>query len=202
MSRLAGVFAPHTQGAPTAERLAEALGAFAESASSGPLTVAWTPDASAETTRMLAVAAGTSSIAPAISGLESAGGRFAVLRWDPERGEGFLAVDPLGAASIFLYDDGSRLTFATEVADLLRIVPRRPAPNLPAVVRWLADGSTERGDTLFEGVRRLPGGHVLRLSTRGWRTDQYWSPRYAGLAEADYATRLLEAIATAVERAG
>jgi asparagine synthase (glutamine-hydrolysing) len=201
VSRLAGVFAPHGKGAPTAERLAEALGASAESASSGSITVAWTPGASAETTPTLAVAAGSSSLPPIVGALESAGGRFAVLRWDSDRGEGFLAVDPLAAASLFLYDDGSQLTFATEVADLLRILPRRPAPNPRAVVRWLADGSTERGDTLFEGVRRLPGGHVVRLSERGWRTDHYWSPRYAGIAEGDHETRLLEAVAAAVERA-
>jgi asparagine synthase (glutamine-hydrolysing) len=200
VSRLAGVFAPRQQGAPTAERLAEALGAFAESVAVGPLTVAWTSDAAAQVGPVLAVAAGSSGLEPGTS-LDSTPGRFAVVRWDAQSGAGFLAVDPLGAASLFLHDDGSQLTFASEVADLLRLLPRRPPPNRRALVRWLADGSTERGDTLYEGVRRLPGGHAVRLGDRGWRSEQYWSLRYAGVAAEHAETRLLEAVAGAVDRA-
>jgi asparagine synthetase B (glutamine-hydrolysing) len=203
VSRLAGVFAPQRQGAPTAERLAEALGPSAEFAAAGPVAVAWTRDASAQTSPVLSVT-NSSSLPDAAVELESLRGRFALLRWDPGRAEGFLAVDPLGAASLFLHDDGSQLTFASEAADLLRILAVRPSPSRRAIVRWLADGSTERGETLFEGVRRLAGGHVVRLSRLGWTSDSYWAPRYTGIADGDvlqHRARLRGGVEAAVERA-
>jgi asparagine synthase (glutamine-hydrolysing) len=202
VSRLAGVFAPRRQGAPTPERLVEALGASATSASTGPLSVAWTSGFAAQTTPNLAVTA-RDSPADSVAALESSGGRSVSVGWDAQRGEGFLAVDPLGAASLFLHDDGARLTFASEVADMLRLLSRRPPPNERALVRWLADGSTERADTFYEGIRRLPGGHVVRLSKEGWRTECYWAPRYEGVSAggaADNALRLREAVTDAVDR--
>ena len=200
---MTGVFAPKRQGAPTVERLAEALDASSASASRGPIAVAWTHDAAAQTAPVLAVAAG--GIAPAAPTIPtSPAGPFAAVRWDPERGEGFLAVDPLGAASLFVYDDGSRLTFASELADLLHLLHRRPSPNHHALVRWLADGTTERGETFFDGVRRLPGGYAVRLDERGWRSERYWSPHYVGVTDGqrvEHETRLAEGVAAAVERA-
>jgi len=202
VSRLAGVFAPQRQGAPTPERLVEALGASAQSAAAGPAAVGWTAGASVQTSPALAVTAG-GAVLDSTAGLETGSAR-AAFRWNVETGEGFLAVDPLGAASLFLHGNGARLTFATELIDLLRLIPVRPAPNRGAVISWLADGSVPRGETLYEGIQRLPGGHVVRLGNRGWRTERYWSPRYAGVADgspAEQETRVLEAVVDAVDRA-
>lgn len=200
MSRLAGVFAPRRKGAPTAERLAEVLGASADSFAAGALSVAWTPGTPAQSEPVLGLAVGTSGVDPGAA-IETMQGRFALVRWDAARDEGLLAVDKLGAASLFLHDDGAQLTFATELVDLLRMLPRRPAPYSPAVVRWLADGSTERGDTLFEGVTRLPGGHLVRLNDEGWKSVRYWSPRYAPGTRDDHQRRLRAEVEAAVERA-
>jgi asparagine synthase (glutamine-hydrolysing) len=167
------------------------------------VAIAWTQGAWAQISQVLGVSTGGSPPEGA-TGLESLRGRFAMLRWNAERSEGLLAVDRLGAASLFLHDDGSQLTFASEAADLLRILAVRPAPSRRAIVRWLADGSIERGETLFEGVRRLAGGHVVRLSRDGWTSGCYWAPRYTGIADGDvlqHRARLRGEIEAAVERA-
>jgi asparagine synthase (glutamine-hydrolysing) len=180
----------------------EALDARSASASLGPLSLAWTTPAVANTSGALAVATGSITDVPTRFDAEES--PAAVVSWDPAAGDGFLAVDPLGAASLFIHEDGGRLLFASEVVDLLRLLPRRPTPNPGAIVRWLADGTLARGDTLFDGVRRLAGGHVVRLNERGWRTERYWSPRFGGAAEGDaaeQAARLRDGIAAAVERA-
>lgn len=114
-----------------------------------------------------------------IAALAGLRGSFAVALWDESAGRGLVAVDQLGAGALFLGETGGVLHFATELEDLLRLLPRRPAPEAAAVVHWLADGFLERGQTLYEGVRRLAGGHALELDTRRWRETHYWAPRYA-----------------------
>lgn len=110
--------------------------------------------------------------------LERLRGGFAVVLWDPETREGILAVDQLGVGGLFLHESRGRLSFATEVRDLVRLLPSGPAPAAASVVQWLADGHLRVGDTLLEGVRRLRGGHVVHLKGESWHTSEYWSPRY------------------------
>jgi asparagine synthase (glutamine-hydrolysing) len=110
--------------------------------------------------------------------LERLRGTFTFIVWDRESRRGLLAVDQLGAGSLFLDADGARLLFASEVRNLLRLLPQRPPPDRRAVVQWLADGFLERNQTLYEGISRLEGGHFLELSAECWRKHRYWSPGY------------------------
>jgi asparagine synthase (glutamine-hydrolysing) len=107
-------------------------------------------------------------------------GRFALVLWDRERHEGLAAVDALGAVSLFLHEDDGTLRFASELTVLLRSLPSRPSPDPSAVARWLAHGRLHRGQTLYSGVRRLPGGSYVEFTTSGRRREgHHWAPRYA-----------------------
>ena len=111
--------------------------------------------------------------------LERLSGSFALLVWDSSTRTGLLAVDPLGSRSLFFHDDGgARLRFATEVNELLGELPHEPGPDESAVVRWLASGTLEPEQTLFAGVRRLPGGCHLRLAEGDWSMHRHWRPRF------------------------
>jgi asparagine synthase (glutamine-hydrolysing) len=112
-------------------------------------------------------------------------GAFVLVAWDPAADAGLLAVDQLGVGGLFLADAQGGLAFATEIRELLRILPRRPGPDPDELVRWLAAGSLAPGATLFDGVRRLDGGHVVRLAGGRARTARYWAPRYTPLALSD-----------------
>lgn len=105
-------------------------------------------------------------------------GSFVLAMWDPSTNSGVLAVDQLGAGGLFLHESRGRLTFATELRTVGSVLSTRPAPAPRSVVQWLADGYLESGETLYDGVRRLEGGHLVRLEGDGWRTAAYWSPRY------------------------
>jgi len=105
-------------------------------------------------------------------------GSFGLVVWDPAARAGFLAADQLGARSFFLCQSGGRLWFATDVRELVRLLPSRPQPERRSVVQWLVDGYLELGDTLFEGVRRLEGGHLVRLAGDRWQTVAYWRPSF------------------------
>lgn len=131
-------------------------------------------------------------------------GAFALLVWDTERREGLIAVDQLGAGSVVYRRSGERLAFAVELRDLLRLLDTSPPPNEPALVRWLVDGTLEADTTLLAGVRRLSGGHILRLGRGPHEPERYWRPHYAGarpLAPPEAAHELRTAVAQSVTRA-
>ena len=90
-------------------------------------------------------------------------GTFVVALWDPRTGRGILARDQLGARSLFLHEAGARLLLASELRDLLRLIPSRPGPDRLAVLDWLARSRVRAGRTLYEGVRPLRPAHFLRL---------------------------------------
>jgi asparagine synthase (glutamine-hydrolysing) len=110
--------------------------------------------------------------------LERLRGRFVVALWDRGSASGLLAVDRLATHALFFCEEGGRLVFASELHTLLGMLSRRPAPDHAAVAHWIAQGVLERGQTLYDGIRRLEGGHFLALERDRWSKDSYWRPRY------------------------
>jgi asparagine synthase (glutamine-hydrolysing) len=106
-------------------------------------------------------------------------GPFAMVAWDVATGRGLLAQDQLGGRSLFVAEDGPRLWFATEVALLLRLLPRRPAADELAMAHHLVDHSVPDGRMLFAGVDRLGGGRHLELSAGGRVPGRHWAPRFS-----------------------
>jgi asparagine synthase (glutamine-hydrolysing) len=128
-------------------------------------------------------------------------GPFALVVWDHDVQHGLLAQDQLGGRSVFTFLDGSRLLFATEVALLLRMLPRRPDPDELALAHHLVDHSVPDGRTLFSGIRRIGGGRCLELSSAGHVERRHWAPRYEPpLSEprAELATRLRNELTAAI----
>lgn len=105
-------------------------------------------------------------------------GDFALLIWDEEQGEGIIARDQLGVRSVFLHDGAGALRFASEIRNLLALLPRRPAPDRVSVAHWITMGQRPGSATLYEGVRRLNPGAMLLLDRSGVREASYWQPRY------------------------
>jgi asparagine synthase (glutamine-hydrolysing) len=128
-------------------------------------------------------------------------GPFALIVWDREARRGLLAQDQLGGRSLFTFVDGQRLLFATEVALLLRMIPRRPDPDELGLAHYLVDHSVPDGQTLFRGIRRIGGGRHLELSDAGHVERRHWAPRYEPpLSEprADLAKRLRDELSAAI----
>jgi asparagine synthase (glutamine-hydrolysing) len=110
--------------------------------------------------------------------LESIRGPFALALWHRDARRGLLAQDQLGGRSLFTYADGPRLVFATEVAILLALLDKRPAPDELALAYHLVEHSVPDGRMLYAGVRRLGGGRHLELSDAGHVERRHWAPRY------------------------
>ena len=98
---------------------------------------------------------------------------FAVVLWRREDGTGLVATDQLGARSVFTARLRGSLAFSGEVADLLSVLPTRPAPDLSALTSWLAGQGMPTDRTLYSGIERLPGGSLLRLGQNTAATYRY-----------------------------
>jgi asparagine synthase (glutamine-hydrolysing) len=130
-------------------------------------------------------------------------GDFVLLAWDPERREGFLARDQLGVRPVFFAETGGRLLFASELRDLLDLLPRTPAPDPDGVAHWIALSARPGTGTLYAGVERLGPGEMLRFGLGGVSRSRYWAPRFREpleLTPGEWAERVREGLGEAVRR--
>lgn len=132
--------------------------------------------------------------------LDSLVGGFTVLLWDEGRRHGLVATDRLGLLAPVYRRDGEELALALEARDLLALLPRRPPPDDQSVAGWLGRGSIEPGATLYSGVERLPGGHVLEPGPGGWSRRRDRGFEYRGTMDASRG-EIEREVRTAVEGA-
>ena len=135
--------------------------------------------------------------------LETLRGSYLLVLWDDARRKAIITQDHLSARAVFYHDDGSRLTFASEIPPLLAALPRRPAPDPQIVPRWITDRALPDGLTLYTGVRRLTMGSSLYLSEHRHELRRIWEPRYVRPEPVDAAEAgglIREAVKRAVER--
>jgi asparagine synthase (glutamine-hydrolysing) len=157
----------------------------------GPLTVAAATPESAAPPRWPAVpcladgyvhgADAEASIARAWGegGLAELRGCFSAVLWDEANGRGALVRDQLGQRPLFTLEAGPVLYFGTEVAPVIGMPMRRPEPDLTAIAQYLSPSELRETRVPFSGVRRVPGGHLVRLGDGRWsRPRPYWVPRY------------------------
>ena len=105
-------------------------------------------------------------------------GEFTLLLWDEREQRGILNQDQIGIRRLAIRRQGPRLWFATEVRELITLLPTRPAPNPTAVSYWLTGQPAPEGITLYEGIECLGPGRLVEFDRRGAELRRYWRPRY------------------------
>jgi asparagine synthase (glutamine-hydrolysing) len=121
-------------------------------------------------------------------------GDFSLLLWDEQRGEGLLARDQMGVRSVFLCDGPGGTYFASEIHNLLALLPSRPAPDPVGVAHWVAVSPRPGAGTLYSGIRRLSPGSALFMDRHRAREEPYWRPRYVEPLEATTEHELTEQV--------
>jgi asparagine synthase (glutamine-hydrolysing) len=101
-------------------------------------------------------------------------GMFAFALWDENRHELLLARDRFGKKPLYYADLGRTLLFASELKSLLEhpLCPR--SLDRESLARYLALEYVPTPHSIFEGVRKLPGGHLLRWSRGQAAVEPYW----------------------------
>jgi asparagine synthase (glutamine-hydrolysing) len=112
---------------------------------------------------------------------------FAFALWDRRKQELLLARDRLGVKPLYYVHaaDGS-LYFASEIKSLLAGNAIAPRLNIRALPDYLANHAPTGEETLFEGVRRLPPGHILCWREGRINLHRYWDIE-DGFAQANHA---------------
>jgi asparagine synthase (glutamine-hydrolysing) len=130
-------------------------------------------------------------------------GDFWALIWDRRARRGVVVADHMGGRCPHFARERGDIVIASEVAELLAALPRRPDPDPVALAHWLLLTAPPHGGTLVAGVRRLEAGHRLSLGAGDERPTRYWSPSYrtpVRMPRDEAAARLREVLSTAVAR--
>lgn len=101
-------------------------------------------------------------------------GEFAFALWQPDQGRGLIARDRSGTRPMFYAPQGRRIYFASEVKELVAMLPQRPGPDDAAVSWALSEWSIHDDRTLFAGVSRLGAGTALRIAADGFSQLRFW----------------------------
>ena len=101
-------------------------------------------------------------------------GMFAFALWDAAKSELVLARDRFGKKPLLYAHDGSRLAFSSELTALETVEDRkRPldhaALRLLFALRYMPDPWT-----IADGVRKLPAGHLARVTASGVSVERWY----------------------------
>jgi asparagine synthase (glutamine-hydrolysing) len=130
-------------------------------------------------------------------------GAFALALWDRRRRQLLLAVDHFGMRRLHYVAERCDITFASRLGALLAAPGITPSVDPRAVYSYLNFGFVPAPETPFEGIRRLPPGHLL-LAREGYcRLEPFWDMAYREVLtpEEEAASRLLQSTHQAVSDA-
>lgn len=131
-------------------------------------------------------------------------GMFAIALWDVAKQELWLVRDRMGVKPLYFSIHDGRLTFASEIKALLADPQQQRAVNEEALFHYLSFLTTPAPDTLFAGIKKLPGGTWLRVGRDGEVCEQrYWDvldhvAPCASLSEDEVVARILAELKVAV----
>lgn len=101
-------------------------------------------------------------------------GDFAFAIWDGRHRRLFCARDILGMRPFYYFADSHTFLFASELQQVLQIpfVPREP--NEGMIGEYLVSAVSNKNETLYKGILRLPPAHFLIITPERVRMDRYW----------------------------
>jgi asparagine synthase (glutamine-hydrolysing) len=108
--------------------------------------------------------------------LESLNGMFAFAVWEEKAKRLLLARDRLGVKPLYYIDLGVSFIFASEIKPLLIFPGVERRVNDKKVLEYLAFRNIVGEETLFDGIRQLPPGHVIVCEPSSYRlrVERYW----------------------------
>jgi asparagine synthase (glutamine-hydrolysing) len=106
--------------------------------------------------------------------VEKLNGMFAFAIWDQKQQKLLLARDRIGQKPLFYFSNEKKFLFGSEIKAILAAddVPRRV--NLAAVHHYLTLRFIPAPLTMFEGIEKLPAGHILTYRNGKANIKRYW----------------------------
>ncbi len=105
--------------------------------------------------------------------LERLNGMFAFAFWNTETRELFAARDRFGVKPLYYYHDKENFIFSSEIKGIKQLI--EVTINQKVVANYLAYGSYGMlGETFFDGINQLPGGHLLSYKENKLEVKQWY----------------------------
>jgi asparagine synthase (glutamine-hydrolysing) len=143
-------------------------------------------------------------LAHGIGAVADVSGDFALAVWDGRDESLYLATDRFRVHPIFYYDRGGHFVFASRLRAVLESrFTTEQALDPTAIVDIVAGSVVPTPRTVFEHIRKLPPGHVLRRRRDTCTLEPYWDVRLTPSASFDprrAATELRAHFSDAVSR--
>ena len=105
-------------------------------------------------------------------------GMFAFAAYDHQSGDTWLARDRFGEKPLYYQSRHDRFAFASELSAIMSLPGPRPDIDRGALSLLLRHGFIPAPHSIFEGVRKLQAGHILRIASNGhvFQPVCYWNP--------------------------
>jgi asparagine synthase (glutamine-hydrolysing) len=129
-------------------------------------------------------------------------GMFAIAIWDQNKDELFLARDRLGIKPLYYTDNGERLIFGSEIKSILINPDVDAKVHTSSLINYFAYGYVPDPETMFEGIHKIPPGHMLIYKNGRLDIIKYWDVVFKFdkiQPEEYYVERLLEILSNAVK---
>jgi asparagine synthase (glutamine-hydrolysing) len=130
-------------------------------------------------------------------------GMFAFAIWDAKRRRMLIARDRIGIKPLYFRDDGTRLTFGSEIKALLRHPSLNAQLDFNSLAAFLLLRYVPAPGTMFEDVAAIPPGHLLACDQSGAAIRQWWDLSFAPMeprvSQADAGERLRALLEDAIE---
>jgi asparagine synthase (glutamine-hydrolysing) len=111
-------------------------------------------------------------------------GMFAFALWDQRKKTFLMARDRLGIKPLYYAVADGRILFGSEIKPLLAALPSRPALDVESLDCYLSLSYVPTPWTLFQGIVKLPPGHLMTATPGQVRITSYWDLQYGPKAAA------------------
>lgn len=102
-------------------------------------------------------------------------GDFSLATWDPRARRLRLVRDAIGARPLYYAETPDVIWFASSLAAMVLPEWYVREPNEGFIAEYLADSPASVDETPFEGIRRLPQGHLLDVTVSSVHRRRYWT---------------------------
>lgn len=113
-----------------------------------------------------------------VKALDHLRGMFAIALWDANQQQLLLARDRFGQKPLFYSQQGETLYFSSELASLLKGLPRIPDIDLSAINIYLSLQYIPDPQTAFLNILKLPPAHFMVWKGGALHLERYWDLDY------------------------
>ena len=109
---------------------------------------------------------------------EKFNGMWAFTIYDKKTNEIFISRDRYGIKPFYYFLNKDKFIFASEIPPILKILKKKPDPNLQAVFDYMAFNRTDQNeDTFFSGIKKLEPGCSISIKDNKLKIHEWYDLR-------------------------